>query len=305
LYSANDTSSGWSEDIFIVKYDNNGNVLWLKGTGSTWDDWGSAVVVDINNNVLYVTGVIGNKTISIDNTPIPTLGNVDIFLLKYDLNGNLLWVKTAGEPNSNSQDYVTDLSIDPYGNVFMVGEFYGPAIFFGNFTLTPNQLNSAPDFIVKYSPAGNVMYGSLITKTSNGSGSAYVSSDSLGNAYVTAKFAGNVPTIIGLDTLQCFNSCILIAKYANDLNSTNIQQYENNNSSISVFPNPNIGSFTIKGENTGTYKLINELGQTMENFQLNNVNNFTVNINNLKAGIYFVIGYNDQKIIKQKILVVK
>lgn len=81
--------------------------------------------------------------------------------------------------------------------------------------------------------------------------------------------------------------------------STSIETYSSSN--ISVYPNPSNGSLTIKSLNEGTYSIINELGQTIQQFKLNNSNQFTANIENLNNGIYFIVGDS----IQQKIVVIK
>lgn len=72
-----------------------------------------------------------------------------------------------------------------------------------------------------------------------------------------------------------------------------------------VFPNPSQGIVTIRGSISGTYLIVNELGQTMQSFQLNNANNYTTTIDNLNNGMYMVIGMDNKQQIKQKIIVTR
>ncbi len=44
-------ASGGIADLFIVKYDPNGNVIWAKSAGGTYTDYASAIAIDNNNNV--------------------------------------------------------------------------------------------------------------------------------------------------------------------------------------------------------------------------------------------------------------
>jgi hypothetical protein len=71
--------------------------------------------------------------------------------------------------------------------------------------------------------------------------------------------------------------------------------------SISVFPNPNNGEFTIKSQKADIVNLTNELGQIVETIELNQQNNFSYKVNHLQSGIYFLIG----KTVKQKVIVSK
>jgi hypothetical protein len=72
---------------------------------------------------------------------------------------------------------------------------------------------------------------------------------------------------------------------------------------LNVYPNPNNGAFTMHSTMAGNYSITNELGQTIKSIQLNAANNYSINIENLQNGIYFIIGINNNKVTKQKIVV--
>lgn len=69
---------------------------------------------------------------------------------------------------------------------------------------------------------------------------------------------------------------------------------------ISIYPNPNNGSFTIKGNETETILISNQLGQEIKKIRLSDKNNFTETINVPETGMYFLNGKNT----KQKIVVI-
>ena len=72
-----------------------------------------------------------------------------------------------------------------------------------------------------------------------------------------------------------------------------------------LYPNPNNGEFTIQSSSKGIYILINELGQAMQVIQLNKAKNHTVNIGNLSAGVYFIVGCSNSEMTRQKVVVMK
>jgi len=78
-----------------------------------------------------------------------------------------------------------------------------------------------------------------------------------------------------------------------------------NDLEILTFPNPNNGTFNIKAPVEGIYSIINELGQKIQQIELNSSNNYCANVENLNSGIYFIIGYNKDSMLKQKIIVAK
>ena len=69
---------------------------------------------------------------------------------------------------------------------------------------------------------------------------------------------------------------------------SSINEFDNNNS-INIYPNPSNGSITIESTQKGSYLLQNQLGQTVKTIQVNALNNFKVSIDNLGAGIYFIV----------------
>lgn len=70
-------------DIFITKYNSNGEKQWTKQIGSSSDDRGYSIAVDGSGNS-YITGM---TTGGLDGNS--NLGGEDFFILKLDSDGNL------------------------------------------------------------------------------------------------------------------------------------------------------------------------------------------------------------------------
>ncbi len=77
---------------FIVKYNNNGDVCWAKSFEGQTEC--SSIAIDIQNNI-YVTGFYYDNPI-FGGTNSNNQGNTDIFIIKYDINGNEVWAKNTG-----------------------------------------------------------------------------------------------------------------------------------------------------------------------------------------------------------------
>lgn len=206
------TNAG-ANDIFTVKYNTNGNVLWAKSAGGASFDEGLGITTDHNGNVL-VTGRFASSSITFGSTMLTngdTTGTMfDIFIVKYDSIGNVLWAKSAG---GTSSDQSNSIAIDDSGNVFVTGYFTSPSITFGTTTLTMS-FGSFKIFTVKYDPNGNVLWA----KSSDGTNSEDawglgIASDLSGNVFVSGWF--NAPSIIfGSDTLiNSGNFDVLTLKY--------------------------------------------------------------------------------------------
>ncbi len=115
------TSAGhW--DIYILKLNSNGDFIWAKQMGGTYEDSGYAITLDSLGNVYTTGGFKGTADFDpgIGVTNLTSLGDKDIYIVKLDSNGIFNWVRQFG---GYSDDEGHDLMIDTYGNVFNIGFF--------------------------------------------------------------------------------------------------------------------------------------------------------------------------------------
>lgn len=111
-------------DWLIVKYDTLGNVLWAKNYGSSAGDIARGVALDPSGNV-YVTGFY-SSSMTVQGVTVMSRGLFDVFLAKFDTNGTLLWLRSAGGAGS---DIGHGVVVDSQGNVGLTGEFQSKATF--------------------------------------------------------------------------------------------------------------------------------------------------------------------------------
>jgi len=72
-------------DMWLIKTDANGDTLWTKTFGGDGIDWGSSVQQTLDSGYI-ITG----------STRSYGAGNLDVWLIKTDANGDTLWTKTYG-----------------------------------------------------------------------------------------------------------------------------------------------------------------------------------------------------------------
>lgn len=170
-------------DIFIVKYDPNGNVIWAETAGGSGNDEGLGIARDNSGNV-YVTGYFSSSHITFGETTLNNAGGNDLFIAKYDTNGNPIWAVSAG---GSATDWALGVATDGSGNVYVTGGFMSPTITFGTFTLINAGSGYLDMFIVKYDPSGNVLWAKRAGGSIADEGMS-IATDGSGNAFVTGIF---------------------------------------------------------------------------------------------------------------------
>jgi hypothetical protein len=201
-------------DIFVVKYDSTGKVIWAKSAGGKEDEWSRGISTDVNGNV-YVTGSFSSPTITFGNVTLTNInGARDIFIVKYDASGNVLWATSSGGVGYDDSFGIT---VDANGNVLVTGYFWSSVISFGSHILvnTDSTQITSDIFVAKYDASGNVLWAKSASGDNNDR-SQGVSTDASGNVVITGNFESSTITF-GTTTLT--NSTagavdnIFIAKY--------------------------------------------------------------------------------------------
>jgi hypothetical protein len=110
-------------DYFLAKYNATGVQQWVSQVGTDSDDYGTAVVVDANDNV-YVAGNTAGSFPGFTN-----YGLQDAFLSRFASNGAGIWLTQYG---SNLDDLVHGVALDSNGYVYITGETDGTLDYVSN-----------------------------------------------------------------------------------------------------------------------------------------------------------------------------
>ncbi len=160
---------------------------WVNRIGSSDFDFGLAITTDPWGNV-YTSGSF-NGTVNLGTgTPLTAIGNGDAFLAKYDNAGNFKWAKGFG---NYMEDKGWDIKTDPWGNVYITGQFAVSADFNpGGSNGSLNAVNGFNDvFVAKYDSSGNFKW--VRSMGGDEDDIAYAMDvDALGNIYITGEFSG-------------------------------------------------------------------------------------------------------------------
>ncbi|TVR41630.1 MAG: hypothetical protein EA392_01270 [Cryomorphaceae bacterium] len=199
-----------SQDVFLLKLSSEGEAEWLKTYGGDFANLGNDITVDISGNILVTgqfrgqinfEGTVFNSLVSPDDND-PT---VDIFVLKVNPEGDLLWVK-HGQATGDSRGLGIDT--DAANNVYVCGQ-YSDTLTFD--TPTPNDILSA-GFVAKFNENGAEQWVRTITSSQttaydiavHSSGDVFVCGNGLGVFGFIGDGAGQTfPTNFTHNTFLC------------------------------------------------------------------------------------------------------
>jgi hypothetical protein len=118
------TSFPGYDDIFVIKILSTGKLIWLKMCGGESGDTSHDIESDSEENV-YITGSYTSRAY-FSPEEIDSRGGTDIYLTKFNKDGTLVDIVTAGGINNDSG---ADLVLDSDENIYITGYFEGEAEF--------------------------------------------------------------------------------------------------------------------------------------------------------------------------------
>lgn len=168
-------------EIFLAKYTNAGNLVWVKQAGGNDTDEARAIACDQNGNI-YITGGYRSSTATFGSIQMNLNGTGDVFTAKYDSAGTEIWVR--GSVGSNFQEG-NSIAVVNNGNVYITGMFYSNPLSFDATVLSNN--GSGDLFVVAYNQSGNLQwaksFGGSLFEESKG-----IIADNSGNVFITGSF---------------------------------------------------------------------------------------------------------------------
>lgn len=260
-----------SSDIFVAKFNNDGEVQWAKSAGSESGDGSNDIAVD-QNGYVFVTGYFAGNEMHFESTTLTSFGNMDIFTVRYDADGNEMWAINAG---GDGFEQGIGISTDNMGNSYVTGYFSSETATFGFAEISNEGINDI--FVVKYDENGIEQWvkgvgGSLYE------GGTGITTDSFGNVYLTGYFAStSLDFGNGVQISNQGSQSVFVAKYDTDgaaiwaISSKGIGDYMAER--IAVGPNGNsfvVGQFTNSNFGFDDFTFTNKGGDDIFLIQFNN-----------------------------------
>lgn len=289
------TLSTVTNNMFVTKLDIGGNFVWSVKTGGTvsWLNFGGeSLQVDASGNVFAVCSFSGTE--DFDPGPgtmtLTSTGPINPALVKFDSNGNLVWVNQI-TPSGPAQTDGNALALDGLGGVFITGSFSGVTDFDPSpNTFTLSSLGLADVFIAKYSTTGSFLWAGSIRGDGNKRGFG-ISADQFGNIYATGTYPGNADFDPGPSTYTLFASsnnnyyALKLNNVPNGINEVKLDQKGY------VYPNPTTGVFHISdAENLkATHVIVQDyLGRKIYFTDVQDLD-----LSRMPAGIYFYFLFSE------------
>jgi hypothetical protein len=144
-------------DVFLLKYDLDGNLIWSRTRGQAGNRWDNAFAMALAENGDIVLGGYTQP------------GDVDVYVLKYGPDGALGWEWTL--PGIADVEEVIDLTVDGDGNTYALAQ-YAP----------PGRHTSL--LTVRLSPTGDLLWSDVYSGQSTGDYGAGIALAPDGNVFV-------------------------------------------------------------------------------------------------------------------------
>jgi hypothetical protein len=274
-------SSTGGDDIFFSKYNQNGQLSWIKTIGSTSNELVD-LKLDNQGNII----LLGSFSGVMDFDPSSTVFNLtsvsnccpDLFFAKYANNGDLLWAKNLGGFN---QFFGNSLAIDNAGNIYFAGILNGEI----DFDPGPNIYNLGTNFngfFTKYSPQGELIWAHKLEGAQNCNSEIYsISIDNNNQMYIAGNFMNSV------DFDPSTNQNIVSSSSVNDYDAFFASYTENGDLLwVKKFGNPGMEyAFQIKSDNNGSLYLSGTAPSNNIDFDPSN------NVESLSNGGFFLAKY--------------
>lgn len=161
------TSSTTVNSPFIAKYNSDGSLLWANGLGGTVASNLKSIVTDALGNIYAVGSFQGTdymfRSQDGNDLLLTSGGAIDPFLLKYDPDGNLLWVKRFATASGNVR--TLSVILDNSNNIILSGFFQNGTLDFGggtSFAFTGSVNNG---YLAKFDNDGMLIWAKLFPGT--------------------------------------------------------------------------------------------------------------------------------------------
>jgi hypothetical protein len=257
-------------DYYILKLNDTGKVVWDSSYGGSGPDGPYSAMFDARDSTIVMNGV----TYSGDYMVTGYKGNEDMWVIKVNKNGTLIWQKTLGSPN---QETGTGICEAPNGGYMAYGWTHNSRI--GEegmwFFVLDNSSNEITNKI--FGGSSNNMSSSVVPYLSGYAATGNSTSHTFTEGSTYGYFDGTPfsPFISYIDS--------------SPLSVNNVHSINKN--VIGIYPNPTHNNITIiiPENQSGILMIINEIGQVIYKEQTHwQTGSINIGVTEWCSGVYFV-----------------
>lgn len=185
-------------DIYLAKYSPEGNLVWKFVLNSQSMNIVNGIKLDYAGNILIIGSVEGavdfDPSSATELVQVPSGMSNKMFMAKYDLNGNFLWVKAVGGAFAT---FGRDLETDENGEIYVTGSYYQ------SLDIDPssneNMLTSTglALYFSKYTENGDLLWARNIPNCSNLGEATDIDLTADGHIYISGYFGNTLDFDVG------------------------------------------------------------------------------------------------------------
>ncbi len=146
-------------DAFFMRFSPDTSKTLVRQAGSNFDDFGTSIILDKTNNILFAGSHSGKFRIS-NNDSLKSNGNLDVFICKFSNDGEIIWADNFG---GRADDFLSNSGLGSNNDIYLTGNYRG-TIKKGDYKIESNNF-SEDIFLAKYTENGKLRYIQTIGDT--------------------------------------------------------------------------------------------------------------------------------------------
>ncbi|MFN4152744.1 MAG: T9SS type A sorting domain-containing protein, partial [Candidatus Sericytochromatia bacterium] len=241
---------------------------------------------EFSENYMYVYGSFDDSQLNINGTILNKIGNRDIFIIKYNLDGTVVWAKSFGY--SNHPLLIEDVFVDTADNIYLATNTSTPNLVFG--TSTINNFGQYSTLIGKLNSAGNPIWAKNIANNlSNQHNFPQTITKANNLIHVFGMFNyeqlnfDNISVVFNPSPVTSFAESKI---YYGSINESTLNTEDFNNNAL-IYPNPTKDYLNLNSDyNNKTYKIIDISGRVIQQGSV--IDSFKINVSDLNKGLYLL-----------------
>lgn len=257
-----------------IKYDADGEVLWTDQTEKGNTEFEGAVDFDADGNI-YTSGMFEGE-ITFGSEKMVSKGGNDIFIVKQDAEGKVIWATQAG---GTDDEATTDIEVLADGSVIIGGYFESTSTFGKN---TIASAGEKDNFVAKLNADGS-FYG-VVSAGGTGDDMVHsISSTTSGEIIATGTFEGTSKFKTEGNSKGESDHYVWKIEDQGVFVQSKIEKTQ-----WSVFPNPVQGAITVNDLSVGSNMILRDItGHQISDYRIT-APNVTINAAPLNPGVYFL-----------------